>query len=372
MRFRLLGVICALALASSSFAALTWNVGQEIQPYQRFFQMHGSVIHNGKLYVMGGNTGMGDIDKMYYATLTGPGTVSSFTTCTATLPHGATPTQADFAYIERKVLSYNGRIYIVGGNNNSTDPERNQVTVITPDASGDIQASGIVVSNVTGNPIDRLEASAVVNPATGKLYVIGGRIGSVSQSLVDVAQINADGSVGPFTTAGTLAAPTAFAGAVLYNGKIYVVGGYTTTGIATVQQATVNADGTLGAFTTGAALPQARTDGGLVVYQNKLYYAGGCVSGNADTKKDVFVAPMDASGNITGWTTDSQVPVMSTMAGSTFPKYDGPTTGLRRISTVASDANGIFVTGGRIDSATWTGFVFIGRDTSGVSEWSLY
>lgn len=371
MKAKFFAVAAFTVIAASSFAALTWSVGPEINPGMQFIQMHGSAICNGYLYAIGGNTGLGtgtaqDSDKIYYTPLTSP--LGAFTTCTATLPHSVTtPTDPDYAYIEREVASYNGRIYIAGGNSNGADSERNQVTIITPSANGDIQPSGIVVSDATGSPISRFEHATVIDQSTGKLYVIGG--GSPTRvTEIDVAQIAADGSVGAFTVAGNLATGVGQAGAVILGGKLYVIAGYVAAAVATVQHATINSDGTLGAFSaTDTALPEARFDVVSVVYNGKIYTIAGCTTGNAATKKNVYVATVDGSGNITGWTDDGSMTIQPT-GGTTA------NTGLRRHSAVALDSYGIVVPGGRIDGTNWTDDVFVGKTvvTNGVSDWSLF
>jgi hypothetical protein len=371
---RLLFLLVALTISVQSFAALTWTVGPEIMPGAgnlQFYQMGGAAELNGKMYIFGGNTANGDDRKMYFTTL-GLGTVSAFTTCTYTMPDGATPGQADWCYNERKTLSYNGRMYIVGGNNNGSDPERNQVTIITPQPGGDIaNATDFNVTNATGNSIARLESAAVVNPATGKLYVIGGGPGTQ----IDVAQISSvDGTVGAFSTAGALPASLDFHGAVILGGRLYVIGGWNgSASVTTVQHTTFNGDGTIGAWTTDTSLPEGRYDGMALVYKGKIWYIGGTVTGNPTTRNTALLATVDGSGNITGWTTDSTMVLKSSQTGTGgYPDFTGPTTGIRRITGVATDTNGIFIPGGRIDSTTWTGFVFIGRDLTDVETWSLY
>ena len=255
---------------------------------------------------------------------------------------------------------------MTGGNSNRNDSARNSVLVLTPDASGDIPSSGKSLQAATGNSIARYEHTSVINPATGKLYIIGGGSSLPRSDQIDVAQIDGDGNVGAFSTAGYLEAAVSQCPAVILGGRLYVFGGNTGTGIATVQHAPINANGTLGTFvTTDAALPGARFDGAAVVYKGGIYVMGGCTSGNSNTLKSVYKATLNGAGVITSWTADTNIAVISTSP------VGGPTTGLRRMCATA-DANNIYVPGGCIDATTLTNALFVAGDTTAVSDWSIY
>jgi hypothetical protein len=119
----------------------------------------------------------------------------------------------------------------------------------------------------------------------GTIYVLGGLDATgAATSTVYEASLNADGSIpaassaGTWTTLGTPLPRALFAhGAVIFHGHIYVAGGNDTTGtpVAKVYSAPINADGTLGAWTTLADLPDKRAYHQLVTAAGNLYVVAG-------------------------------------------------------------------------------------------------
>jgi len=121
----------------------------------------------------------------------------------------------------------------------------------------------------------------------GTIYVLGGldATGAATSTIYE-ASLNSDGTVpAAGSAAGTWTALTAtplpqalFAhGAVIFHGHIYVAGGNDTTGtpVAKVYSAPVNADGTLGAWTTLVDLPDTRAYHQVVTAAGNIYVLGG-------------------------------------------------------------------------------------------------
>jgi hypothetical protein len=121
----------------------------------------------------------------------------------------------------------------------------------------------------------------------GTIYVLGGldATGAATSTIYE-ASLNADGTIpAPSPAAGTWTALTAtplpqalFAhGAVIFHGHIYVAGGNDSTGtpVAKVYSAPINADGTLGAWTTLVDLPDKRAYHQFVTAAGNLYVLGG-------------------------------------------------------------------------------------------------
>src|SRR6266851_9235716 len=119
----------------------------------------------------------------------------------------------------------------------------------------------------------------------GTIYVLGGLDATgAATSTVYEASLNADGSIPAASAAGnwtTLATPLPQAlfahGAVIFHGHIYVAGGNDTTGtpVAKVYSAPINADGTLGAWTTLVDLPDTRAHHQFVTAAGNIYVLGG-------------------------------------------------------------------------------------------------
>lgn len=366
---RIAVALSILIVAVCGHGAISWStVSNEVAPWTQFQEMHGCVILNGFIYSIGGRIGSGnppqgtgaaasDTFSVYCARILSPGVTSEWTTCTALLPPGS-PTAAhpDYAHIARQVSSYNGRIYITGGNTNGPDPERNAVTYAQPLPNGDITAW--TLQPAAGNSIGRFEHASLIDPATGKLYVIGGGSSVPRVRQIDMAQINPDGSVGVFVTAGTLATGVGSAPVVLLNGRIYVVGGNKgNEATAEVQHAPILPGGTLGTFVSnGALIPEARYDGGAVAIAGAIYAIGGTLnSQNSSTRNTVFRTVPDSNGAIVSWTTDTSLPV---------------TPGMRRM-TVGTDSTGIYIPGGRLNDTVLSRQLIFGTLASSVEEWRL-
>jgi hypothetical protein len=98
-----------------------------------------------------------------------------------------------------------------------------------------------------------------------------------------------DGGAGIPTS--KLPAPTAFGEAVAVDDHVFVVGGKPEVfgdASSAVYSAPIQADGSLGAWTTLAALPMARTNHELVLVRDFLVIAGGASTGGGDA--NVLVA----------------------------------------------------------------------------------
>jgi hypothetical protein len=384
-RSRMKRYILAAAMAitaTTSFAQLTWTTAsQSLKPLFSAIQMHGSAVcqvgPKKFIYVLGGNVSAkapgiitsGDSPYMYYAEILSTGTLSTWTTCTATLPvHPTTPTEPSMAYIERACDSYNGRIYIVGGNNNGAPPERTDLQILAPQAIGDITAVTTITPTGTYTPI--IEKTVVINQATGKLYVVGGGTSGTRPTTVVVAQIDAGtGAVGTFSNAGTLATGVGQAPAVIKNGRLYVIGGNTPTGsLATTQYATINGDGTLGTFVTASAqFAEGLFDGDAIANpnRNEIYLMAGTKTDNSTTRNNVYKLTLSATtGDITSAILDSNMPT-------------APGAGLRRMGAV-TDGISIYVPGGRQDATNLTSENYTAvlplalPFTSAAQDWSMF
>ncbi len=119
----------------------------------------------------------------------------------------------------------------------------------------------------------------------GTIYVLGGldATGAATSTIYE-ASLNADGTIGG-PAAGTWTALSATPlpqalyahGAVIFHGHIYVAGGNDSTGtpVAKVYSAPINADGTLGAWTTLVDLPDTRAHHQFVTAAGNIYVLGG-------------------------------------------------------------------------------------------------
>ena len=152
------------------------------------------------------------------------------------------------------------------------------VTAAALNADGTINSNTFTASTF---PVNRYDSS--IFAANGYMYVIAG--GSTTsyttaQSTVYYAKINANGTLGSWSTNGSSGLGAVFdATPVVSNGIVYIIGGKNTSGtsLSTIYYATLNATtGAIGSWTTSAnALNTAVYGGGAVANGGTLYVIGG-------------------------------------------------------------------------------------------------
>ena len=226
------------ALADTPGSVGSWNTTTALP---QGLMEAASTTYNGYAYVLGGNNvNTGNQDTVYYATLNGDGSVGSWNTTTA-LPA---------PLFDASAVAYNGYIYLIGGYHNGYFD-----TVYYATLNGD----GSVGSwnTTTALPQAIVRTKSVVYG--GYVYVAGGDNGG-SLDTVYYAKLNADGSVGSWTTSpNSLPQTVEGAGVIAYGGYMYVMGGVNvgTSYLDTVYYAKLNADGSVGSWTTSPnSLPQ--------------------------------------------------------------------------------------------------------------------
>lgn len=148
---------------------------------------------------------------------------------------------------------------------------------------------------------------------TNYAHVTGGADDSAAPvSTAYYAPINADGTLGAWTSSSALpearafhasVAATPFNSKVAGNGQLYVLGGIATDGgdpVTTVYHAGVNADGSLGAWVATRPLPVPLHSLGAAVFRGSIYVAGGATTGNAPVPT-LYRATIDSLGELSEW-----------------------------------------------------------------------
>ncbi|MFA5857858.1 MAG: hypothetical protein WC955_02210 [Elusimicrobiota bacterium] len=219
------------------------------------YSHHSSVVYNGYLYITARNT-------VYYAKLNTEGSIGSFSTSPNLIP-------TSLGYHSSVVN--NGYLYITGGNNGSI---LNTIYYAKINCDGSI-ASFQTNSNTIPSHLDR-HSSVVYN---GYLYITGGNGGISLLNTVYYAKLNADGSVESFNISSNTIPTSLFAhSSVVNNGYLYVTGGCigVPTNLNTVYLAKLNADGSIGSFSTlPNTIPTSLYDHSSVVNNGYLYITGG-------------------------------------------------------------------------------------------------
>ncbi|MCX7719007.1 MAG: hypothetical protein N2111_11500 [Candidatus Sumerlaeaceae bacterium] len=364
-----------LAMTAGAQAQLTWTTSTAPQFGPGRIQMHGTAVTTtaGRtfIHIISGNSQWAGADdtRIYYSEVTGSGlttALSNFTTATYVFPVN------NAVYMTRSCVGWGDKIYCVGGRFNAGGSVFNGIRVFEVQPNGDVVS---LLQSYDGTPyspaLDRLESAAVINPATGILYIAGGGNPAVPQ--VQRVQIDpVTGQVtGAVTTAGTLPVALRQGTALILNNRLYYVAG--STGSDPVPTAVYYADilpsGDLGTFNTATApLPAGRYDGGAVVYRGTIYViggtdttVGGSVVTNNASKDTVWQATMGPGGDITGWTVDTSIPIAPATSG-----------GFRRVGAVVA-GNTIVVVGGRQNNTDISDLARIGYEPpAAVEDWSLF
>jgi hypothetical protein len=279
----------------------------------------GAYAYAGHLYIGGGRTGSATstgVTSVAYATINPDGSLTSFTTQTA-LPA---------ARFDADLRVYNGYLYMVGGNLNGT--LTNTVIYMPLASDGSLYGGTWKTASAFGTARSNMgESFSATND--GYMYVQGGCSAYTSDSCtairseIQTAQINADGTLGPWSDVATTVATLSRVGnnIVQWRGTIYSFAGCTGMNagavscvsgstLATQSYSKISSPGQVGPVNTTTVIPTARWAHGSVVNNGFIYVIGGCItascqSGAGDTTGAVNYAPLNADGTIGAWTSDA-------------------------------------------------------------------
>ncbi len=228
------------------------------------------IVQIGKfVYLLGGQDASQTlVTTVARATVNDDGTLGTFAATGVNLTLGRASPWATVA---------NGFVYVTGGlttDSLGTSSSSNLVerAPINPDNSlGQFVNAGVTLGTARD--------SHVAVAAQNFLYVIGGEDASTGNSTasVEVATINADGSLSAFAPSGSLTVPRSGPTVVLAPGFLYVIGGGSGNTIYnSIERAVVNANGSLGVFAdAGIGFVQGRFSPTSTVVGSDVYLVGG-------------------------------------------------------------------------------------------------
>ncbi|HUB06984.1 MAG TPA: hypothetical protein VMB50_08285 [Myxococcales bacterium] len=210
-------------------------------------------------------------------------------------------------------------LYTVGGYNGSS--------ILANADRAALQADGSLGAWSAMAPLAQPTAG-MAGALVGNVAVIaGGDPGGESytdQSYSSVVQ--SDGSLGPWTAAGSTLNARMHAGAFAYGSTVYVLGGFnTSTVLSDVVAATVSADGTLSAWSAAGSLPDPHSHFGIAVVESFVYLVGGLDQSalqNAPVVGEVWRGQVAANGTLGGWTAMTALPdALCTQGAFTYGGY---------------------------------------------------
>ena len=236
-----------------------------------------AIVTKNRVYLLGGVINGAFSSTVYTAPINTDGTLDTWTTATA-LPGTVADSQA---------IVTNSRVYLLGGQINGTASATVYTAPINTDGTlGTWTTATALPGTVTGS-------QAIVTKS--RVYLLSGFINGAHSSTVYTAPINADGTLGTWTTATALPTTVTDSQAIVTNSRVYLLGGAINAAYSsTVYTAPINADGTLGTWTTATALPGTVAYSQAIVTKNRVYLLGGY---NGVTSATVYTAPFAGGTN---------------------------------------------------------------------------
>ncbi len=205
---------------------------------------------------------------------------------TAALPQALA---APFDGAGRPLVIHQGRAYIFGGKNSTSD----RVTTVYMSA---IQADGALGgwAEIGALPAQYYDHAEMV--IGDYVYLVSG---AASAKAVWRSTFAADGTLGSWSKIADLPASRQSFAAVSYGTNIYITGGNSSGTIATVLMGAVRSDGIT--WQTLPPLPQPTQSHAMLAHNGQLYVL--------TTSKTVYRAPIYSDGSIGAWTTTTSLPL---------------------------------------------------------------
>ncbi len=294
------GMVAAVLLLSSPASAQTGG-NPTLQPWSSTTSLpegrsrNGAAFNDGYLYLAGGVNAGGTISTVSYAPVNANGTVGPWT--------NTTPLPAARRTVKPAV--WNDFIYLVGGNDGGAFQATSYVAPLN--------ANGTIGAWTTTTPLPAPQTSHATVANNGYLYVVGGNTGTTCVTTVRYTPINANGTLGAWTTTSALPGPRCgnVEAVTIANGFMYAAGGYDNANVTrSVYYAPINANGTLGAWQTNAnSFIVTREYNGLEALNGYLYAIAGqdTVSGATSTTS-VEVAALNANGSVGAFSATTSLP----------------------------------------------------------------
>jgi hypothetical protein len=272
----------------------------------------GTAVYGGYVYVTGGastpgtgcdNTSTGLLNTTQYAPLLANGDIGAWSTSASTFTN---------ARMGHSTVAYNGYLYVIAGTTNGT-------TRYTTTQYAKILSSGDISSWTTSS--NNLSASIYATGATvynGCIYLAGGTT-TASQTTVQLAQVNANGTINKWQTTTSLGTANFASGVAAYNGYLYDAGGSGTT--TNVNYAAIDIAGQPGNYTSGSQINTVAITGGQsFVFANRIFLVGG-FGPSSDYTTNVLQAPLNSDGTVGTWASTTSMGTAE--GGCAFAFYNG-------------------------------------------------
>lgn len=192
------------------------------------------------------------------------------------------------------------RLHMVGGYDNAG-------LYLTDSYSAPINTDGTIGTWVKGPSIPVGLQNVALVYTKDRLYSLGGSNADGNASVIYTTIVNSDGTLAGWSEVAALPVPMYnFSTAVVRN-RLYLIGGYTSTGYTnSVYYADIGSNGLLGGWTKGNDLPVNSATNEIFVTKKRLYLFVG-YNGNS-TINSVYSCPVYLDGSIGTWSLDGNLP----------------------------------------------------------------
>lgn len=308
----------------------TWTTGTSIPGVLNQSQV---IVVKNRVYLLGGDTNnnaaytaviysgvvtsdLNDYSAYYDITLTGvdntnymmPGSGKPWqnqyqinTTQSGDITGWTTGTSFPVPMAYSSIIATKNNVYMLGGYNGTS--------YISTIYSAPINTDGTLGSWTTNGSVPVALGWTQAFVTKNRVYFTGGYNGSVYSGGVYSAPINSDGTLGTWVTEANLPTSFAFAQVAVTKNRVYLIGGYDGSAwSATVYTAIINSDGTLGTWSTATSLPGALSTSQVVVTNNRIYVIGG-YNGTAHTTT-VYTARINTDGTLSQWSNAASLPAI--------------------------------------------------------------
>jgi uncharacterized repeat protein (TIGR01451 family) len=284
-----------------------------------------------RIYVLGGKVGGLTSNKVYYAAFLTDGMITGWSS--SDMPA--------MLYSAAGVASQ-GWIYLAGGYDDTYKVYTNSVYSARPNPY-----TGRIAGWYLRSTLPTRVANHSLVACGDYLYLVGGQsvVGGATPTLADVYYARFDptsGSVGNWVPAESLLTPTAGHAAIIHDGKLYVVGGFTKNtsgklGLADVTYGEIDpTNSSIKGWISTSPLPTSLYHHAAIASGDYMYVIGGYDDNAKRPSSSIYRAQIDASGALSDWQKVSQ-PVVS------LPP-------LQRHGADISGDGSIYVVGGETDS----------------------
>ena len=191
------------------------------------------------------------------------------------------------------LTQHNGRVYMLAGLTQSGgQPSASRRTWVgTPDGLGNF-------AWVQGPQLPaKVRTHATAHVLGGKLHLVGGG-NAAGTTLVTVAEVMTDGTLGAFADGAPLPRARSHHGAVEHQGRVYLVGGFDEdqAAVDVVHRSIPAADGSIAGWEVAGVLENPPWTPSVILVDNRIYVLGG--GAGSDNLATVRVAPIQEDGMV--------------------------------------------------------------------------